>query len=64
MPGSAARTLTTFGLSLPQSQYPEPARRVAFYRELIDKIRAVPGVRAAAAMTGLPPQPRRQRERH
>ncbi len=53
--GFSRENLTTFQLSLPQSQYPEPARRVAFYRELIDKIRAVPGVRAAAAMTGLPP---------
>ncbi len=53
--GFSRENLTTFQLSLPQSQYPEPARRVAFYRGLIDKIRAVSGVRAAAAMTGLPP---------
>jgi putative ABC transport system permease protein len=53
--GFSRENLTTFQLALPQSQYPDPARRVSFYRELIDKIRAVPGVRAAAAMTGLPP---------
>ena len=53
--GFSRENLTTFQLALPQSQYPEPARRVSFYRELIDKIRAVPGVRSAAAMTGLPP---------
>ena len=53
--GFTRDNLTTFQLALPQSQYPEPARRVSFYRELIDKIRAVPGVRSAAAMTGLPP---------
>ena len=53
--GFSRENLTTFQLALPQSQYPEPARRVAFYRELIDEIRAVPGVRSAAAMTGLPP---------
>jgi putative ABC transport system permease protein len=47
--------LTTFRIALPQSQYPDPARRVTFYRELIDKIQAVPGVQAAAAMSGLPP---------
>jgi predicted permease len=53
--GFTRENLTTFQLALPQSQYPEPARRVSFYRELLDKIRAVPGVSAAAAMTGLPP---------
>ena len=53
--GFNRQNLTTFQLALPQSQYPEPVRRVSFYRELIDKIRAVPGVHAAAAMSGLPP---------
>jgi putative ABC transport system permease protein len=47
--------LTTFQMSLPQSQYPEPERRVSFYRELVEKVRALPGVQSAAAMTGLPP---------
>jgi putative ABC transport system permease protein len=47
--------LTTFQIALPASQYPDPARRVSFYRELIDKARAVPGVQSAAAMSGLPP---------
>jgi predicted permease len=40
---------------LPQSQYPDPATRVTFYRELIDRIQALPGVQSAAAMSGLPP---------
>ncbi|RPI57060.1 MAG: ABC transporter permease [Acidobacteria bacterium] len=53
--GFDRQQLTTFRMSLPASQYPDPARRVSFYRELIDKIRAVPGVQAAAAMSGLPP---------
>jgi putative ABC transport system permease protein len=47
--------LTTFQIALPSNQYPDPARRVSFYRELIDKIQALPGVQAAAAMSGLPP---------
>ena len=53
--GFNRQNLTTFQLALPTSQYPEPERRVSFYRELIDKIRAIPGVHAAAAMSGLPP---------
>jgi putative ABC transport system permease protein len=47
--------LTTFSVAIPVAQYPEPARRAAFFRQLIDKVRAIPGVQAAAAMTGLPP---------
>jgi len=53
--GFDRQQLATFGISLPASQYPDPARRVSFYRELVEKIRAVPGVQAAAAMSGLPP---------
>ena len=48
--------LTTFGLVLPTSIYREPQARVDFFDRLITQIRAVPGVHAAAAMTGLPPQ--------
>ena len=47
--------LSTFQLALPASQFPEATQPVTFYRELIDRIRSVPGVQAAAAMTGLPP---------
>ena len=53
--GFNRNNLTTFRLALPNAQFPESARRASFYRELIDKIRAVPGVQAAAAMSGLPP---------
>ncbi len=53
--GFNRQQLTTFRMSLPNSQYPDPVRRVSFYRELVSKIRAIPGVQAAAAMTGLPP---------
>jgi putative ABC transport system permease protein len=48
--------LTTFGLVLPSATYREPAQRVDFFRRLTDTLRAMPGVQAAAAMTGLPPQ--------
>ncbi len=53
--GFSRQQLTTFRMSLPNSQYPDPARRVSFYRELLDKVRGIPGVQGAAAMTGLPP---------
>jgi putative ABC transport system permease protein len=39
--------LLTFRLSLPEKQYP-PARSTAFFVDLIDRVRALPGVQAAA----------------
>ena len=43
----------TFQLSLPASKYPG-AKGPAFYRELLESLRAVPGVRAAAVSSGVP----------
>jgi predicted permease len=37
------------------ADYPQPAQRSQFYQRLLDKLRAVPGVQAATAMSGLPP---------
>jgi putative ABC transport system permease protein len=47
--------LTTFGVVLPAAQY-NPQQRVAFYDQLMTKLREVPSVKSVAAMTGLPPQ--------
>ncbi|AHG93762.1 permease (plasmid) [Gemmatirosa kalamazoonensis] len=43
----------TFSVSLPDARY-EGARVAQFYRELTDRIRALPGVRAVGATMGLP----------
>jgi len=48
-------SLVTFGVVLPNASYQQPERRVAFFRDLAERLRAIPGVRAAAAMSGLPP---------
>ena len=53
--GFDRENLVTFGLVLPAAKYQEQQRRVAFFNELTTRLRAVPGVQAAAAMTGLPP---------
>jgi len=47
--------LVTFGISLPAAKYQEQPRRVAFYNEIINRLKATPGVQSAAAMAGLPP---------
>jgi putative ABC transport system permease protein len=43
----------TFQLSLPPTKYPG-AKGPAFYRELLESLRTVPGIRAAAISSGVP----------
>jgi putative ABC transport system permease protein len=43
----------TMEIGLPGSRYP-PDARVAFYRDLVDRLRALPGVESAAAANSLP----------
>jgi len=51
-PGFAKDHVMTFGLDLP-GRYGQP-QRVAFYRNLLEQIRATPGVRSASAGFPLP----------
>jgi putative ABC transport system permease protein len=47
-------TLLTMRLSLTDNKYHEPFQRIAYYRDVLDRIRVLPGVRSAAAITALP----------
>jgi predicted permease len=47
--------LLTMRIPLPGQRYPDPARRIAFFRELLERVGAVPGVVAAGVNTGLHP---------
>lgn len=53
--GFEAKNLATFGVFLPQATYQDPMSRSRFESDLVTKLRAIPGVTAATAMTGLPP---------
>jgi predicted permease len=53
--GFDSNELVTFGLFLPQTAYSDAARRVQFETDLIRKLSAIPGVKDASAMSGLPP---------
>jgi predicted permease len=44
----------TMRLFLPSSKYPDSARRLAFVRAALERIRAVPGVESAGTVTFLP----------
>ena len=48
--------LLTFSITLPPASYPRPALRGQLYQQLLGKLRAVPGVQGATAMSGLPPE--------
>ena len=47
--------LVTFSMTLPQVNYARPSARAQWYQGLLGKLRAIPGVQAATAMSGLPP---------
>ena len=47
--------LVTFSMTLPNIHYPQAPARAQLYQRLLDNLRIVPGVHAATAMSGLPP---------
>ena len=47
--------VVTFAMTAPPGHYPRPSARVQLYQRLLEQLRAVPGVQAATAMSGLPP---------
>src|SRR5262245_7201396 len=53
-PGFAPRGVLAMSLSLPTTKYKVPAQRANFYHELLQRIRALPGVQSAGATSILP----------
>jgi predicted permease len=53
-PGFDPHGVVTGGVALPATRYEEPARRETFYRTLIERLEASPGVLSAAAAVSLP----------
>jgi len=52
--GFDPESVLTFAVSLPDTRYPRPHRRAGFYAELVERVRVLPGVISAAAITPLP----------
>ncbi|HEY7182258.1 MAG TPA: FtsX-like permease family protein, partial [Blastocatellia bacterium] len=52
--GFNPENLLTLSLNLPMAKYDMPEKREAFYKELLERIRATPGVEAAGAVSNLP----------
>jgi predicted permease len=53
-PGLEARGVLAIDLSLPSSDYPDAVARAGLYNDVIERVRALPGVRAAAVVNPLP----------
>jgi putative ABC transport system permease protein len=44
----------TMNIGLPGAKYPTPEKRLAFFSQLLDRVRAIPGVQSAGTNSGLP----------
>ncbi len=53
-PGFPMENLLTARLSLPESKYKDEPQRVAFFRDVLQKVRAVPGIRSASVVATIP----------
>jgi putative ABC transport system permease protein len=49
-------TLLTLRLALTDNKYHEGFQKIAFYRDVLDRLRAIPGVHSATAVSALPYQ--------
>jgi predicted permease len=56
-PGFDAHGLLTMKIALPPARYPKGPQMIAFYDALVEAVRALPGVRAAAVSSALPVNP-------
>jgi len=53
-PGFDPKNLLTMRVLLPHAKYPDDARQVAFFRQAVERIQALPGVRSATTISALP----------
>ena len=53
-PGFDAGQVLTATVSLPAARYPDDPVRVQFFRQLLERVRAIPGVTAASATSWIP----------
>jgi putative ABC transport system permease protein len=53
-PGFSSKNITTFPLILPGLRYPQAAQQEAFYRHLLERVRAIPQVQSAGVASPMP----------
>ena len=52
--GFRSENILTMRLSLPETKYKADAQQAAFYRQLLERVRALPGVESAGVISNLP----------
>ncbi len=55
-PGFESEGLLTLQLSLPETRYSDNSKVSGFYRQLVERVRALPGVQTASFSDSIPPQ--------
>jgi predicted permease len=53
-PGLDPHNVLALTPSIPATAYPQPAQEIAFYRQVLEKVDAIPGVMSAGAIDSLP----------
>ncbi len=53
-PGFNAKNVLTASVNLPAAKYAQPAKRVAFFGELVQRVQSLPGVQACGLVSSLP----------
>ncbi|HKV13031.1 MAG TPA: ABC transporter permease [Thermoanaerobaculia bacterium] len=53
-PGFKSEGVLTVSYSLPQASYAEPARQIAFTQQILERVKALPGVQSASTIFPLP----------
>jgi predicted permease len=53
-PGCDPQGVVAVKLPIPDAEYPEPGDALSFYRELVEKVQALPGVERAGVTTSIP----------
>jgi putative ABC transport system permease protein len=53
-PGFNPKNVLTVDIGLPKANYLEPQKIVAFYAELLDRVKTLPGVQSVGAISNLP----------
>jgi putative ABC transport system permease protein len=58
--GCATAHVLTMQLNLPKGNYAAPEKRIAFFEQLLDRVRSLPGVEDAGLSTAIPGEGRRR----
>ncbi|HVG17675.1 MAG TPA: ABC transporter permease, partial [Blastocatellia bacterium] len=53
-PGFNPQNVLTTQVNLPRARYPQPENRIAFFQQLLERVRVQPGVEAVGAISNLP----------